>query len=167
MSGSTRPCIACKMEGISTILTELLSMGSAVTMAVTGGSMYPFLRDSRDRVTLEVFSGRLKTGDIALALRPDGSYVLHRVVRLDDAGFTILGDAQTLEEGPLPLESIVAVVSAVSRDGREISTESFLWKGASYLWLRLKPLRFILLRAIRRLDGFGRKRYESHNFAGF
>jgi len=144
------------MEGISRILNELLSMGRSVKIAVTGGSMYPFLRGSRDCVTLEVLSGRLRVGDIALALRPDGSYVLHRIVRLDEAGFTMLGDAQTVEEGPLPLESIVAVVSAVSRDGREISTESFLWKSLSFLWMRLRPLRSFLLRALRRLDGFGR-----------
>jgi len=149
------------MDDISVILLELLSKGRAVTMVVTGGSMCPFLRDSIDRVTMVPFNGRLKVCDIALVLRPDGAYVLHRIVKIKDGSFTMLGDAQTRAEGPYPLDRIVALVSSVSRNGREIATDGPVWRGLSFLWLFLWPVRATLIRGIRRLKAFGRYYYES------
>ncbi len=153
-----------KMGNISPILTELITMGSSVNMIVTGDSMYPFLRNCMDSVTLEHPKKRLKICDIVLVRRPDGNYVLHRIVKIEDGKFSMLGDAQTQEEGPLPIDCIIAVVSAVNKNNSEISTDSIIWRGLSILWLLLKPLRILIIRKIQKTSRFWRQCYESLNY---
>ena len=166
MSGSSKQYIAYKMGSISPILTELITMGSSVNMIVTGDSMYPFLRNLKDSVTLRYPKKRLKVCDIVLVYRPDGSYVLHRVVKIEGGRFCMLGDAQTKTEGPLPLDCIIAAVSAVNRNDREISTDSIIWRGLSIIWLLLKPLRILFIRKIQKISRFWRQCYESLNYEG-
>ncbi len=80
----------------------MLADGARVPLLVSGNSMAPFLRDGRDTVIISALhrERRLHRGDIAFFTRPDGSYVMHRVIRTDDAGVYFIGDAQSVTEGP-------------------------------------------------------------------
>ena len=78
--------------------------GSVIPLLVTGTSMLPFLLDRRSVVYLEKDrSYQPKRGDIVLFLRPDGAWVLHRVVRLLPNGKLLInGDGQAWTETIMP-----------------------------------------------------------------
>ncbi len=66
---------------------------------VPGGiSMWPTLKDKGQSVVVEKNQNRLDKFDVALYLRADGSYVLHRVIGVADDGYVMLGDSQVNPE---------------------------------------------------------------------
>ena len=66
---------------------------------VPGGiSMWPTLKDKGQSVVVEKNQERLDKFDVALYLRADGSYVLHRVIGVLDDGYVMLGDSQVNPE---------------------------------------------------------------------
>ena len=46
-----------------------------------GDSMEPMLRNRKDTIIIEPVHGRLKRYDLPLYRRPDGKYVLHRILQ--------------------------------------------------------------------------------------
>lgn len=108
----------------------MLADGARVPLLVSGNSMAPFLRDGRDTVIISALhrERRLHRGDIAFFTRPDGSYVMHRVIRTDGAGVYFIGDAQSVTEGPVPRERVVAAVDTVIRRGRTVRRSSATWR---------------------------------------
>ena len=122
-------------------LCELTSKGETVSTIVSGSSMTPFLSGNRDYVFLEKPPKKLKTGDIVLFTRETGDYILHRIKKVKDNNYYLVGDRQTNIEGPVPFERIHCVVTAVRRKGRMLSKKSPLWFFFGKIWIRLVFLR--------------------------
>ena len=62
---------------------ESLAGGLSVTFTVKGYSMFPFLRNEKDRVCLKPSDGNgLQTGDVIL-FRYHGRYILHRIYSVE------------------------------------------------------------------------------------
>lgn len=59
-----------------------------------GTSMYPLLRDDCGKVFIVAPEKPLKKYDIALYVRADGSYILHRVMDVTPDGYVMCGDNQ-------------------------------------------------------------------------
>ena len=74
-----------------TIEQELAQNGRAVIQTV-GVSMEPLLHNRKSTVALIAKQGRLQKQDVALYRRPNGEYVLHRVVKVLDGAYLIRGD---------------------------------------------------------------------------
>ena len=105
------------------------------------------LRQYRDSVVLAPVDDRLQQGDIALYQRDDGSYVLHRVIRLIPEGYLFCGDNQA-ELETVRQDQLVAVVTSYIKKGQQRRLNEpgyclyrFVWvklfgfrKG--YIWLR-------------------------------
>ena len=72
--------------------TEAFEQYGFIIRPFKGHSMLPLLVEGRDDVRLVPPAGRLKKYDIALFLRPNGDYVLHRVIRVLDDSYYIRGD---------------------------------------------------------------------------
>lgn len=130
-------------------LCELASKGETVSTVVSGSSMTPFLSANRDCVFLKVPEKPLKIGDIVLFTRENGDYVLHRIRKIKNNNYYLVGDRQTALEGPVPLERIHCVVTAVKRKGRLISKKNPLWFFYSKIWIRLCFLRPVFFKAIK------------------
>ena len=115
--------------------------GSVIPLLVTGTSMLPFLLDRRSVVYLEKDrSYQPKRGDIVLFLRPDGAWVLHRVVRLLPNGKLLInGDGQAWTETIMP-QQIMARVVRICRRKRIFSTENVIYRVLSRMWMPLRPL---------------------------
>lgn len=148
-------------------MEEILSSGGRCGLTVTGSSMVPFLRHERDTVVLAPATGELLTpGRILFFQRQDGTYILHRLRRVEkDGSFCICGDAQRWTERIRP-EQVIGVVVAVRRQsGRVVDCGGFFWRLCSALWYPTRPLRPLLFRiwaAGRKGAGFfTKKRRES------
>lgn len=134
-------------------LPELLEAAESVPLLISGNSMAPFLRHGRDTVYLSKVRRPLKRGDMILYRRSGGAYVLHRICRVEEGGYSLIGDNQwDIEPGIRP-EQVLALVTAVRRKGRLLRPGSFWWEFFGQVWIRLVPLRPFLCRAYGLLRG--------------
>ncbi|MCI7136380.1 MAG: S24/S26 family peptidase [Candidatus Limivicinus sp.] len=138
------------------VLKELVEEGREVSMLISGSSMSPFLCHERDRVFFKAPDRPLRVGDMVFYQRRSGQYVLHRICKVKDGSYFIVGDAQTEIEGPVRREQIFALVTKVQRKGRLLGPGNFWWEFFARVWIRLIPLRPLLVRAY---GLFHRKRF--------
>lgn len=127
---------------LTDVLDREFALGHAVSLTVTGSSMGPLLRHLRDRVILVSPSVRLpRRGEIVLFRRPDGSFVLHRILKEKEGGVLVMnGDAQVWTE-EIRREQVCGVVSALVRKGRYISCDGGRYRCLSALWRFCMPVR--------------------------
>ena len=129
------------------MLRELIGQGHRVSIRVAGNSMSPFLKHGRDTVFFTAPDSEIKKGDIVFYTRPNGQYIMHRVLRrMPDGNYAIVGDGQQQVEAPIAPQQIFAVVTQVCRKGVWIGPESFWWRFFAGPWLTLLPLRPALRR---------------------
>ena len=122
---------------------QYLQQGKSLRIPVKGGSMKPFLLPG-DQVLLQpVEKGDLQLGLILLA-KHEGSLVLHRLVRHNQDGIWLAGDANLAQHEQLNHSDVLAKAVRVYRVKLEIDLEQW-WR--AYLgqgWYRARPLRRIL-----------------------
>lgn len=123
------------MEELIKVIRLQLETADRATLAVTGYSMQPKLRQGRDTVILAPITGRLKPGDIALFRRENGRYVLHRVIYLTQDGYQFCGDNQAQLEF-VSQTQLEGVVVGYIRNGKEYADKSFADR--LYRWSQVK-----------------------------
>lgn len=126
-------------------IEKVLKTGQAIQIKPIGFSMYPLIVQGRDEVIIEPVDssvvGSLKRNDVVLYRRDNGRLVLHRIYKVKNKRFYMVGDNQMEIEGPLYEYQIKGIMVAVIRNGRMISTDNFVYVLYSRVWLRLRPLR--------------------------
>ena len=138
------------LEQIFPVIEEKLKSGGLVTFGPHGTSMLPLIREGKDTVTL---SAKIpaKVGDVAFYQRPDGQFVLHRIVGKDSDGFVLCGDNQTILGKGVPKDWIIAVMTSVTRDGKEILCESFRYRFYAKVLLPLWKGKLLLRKVLRKI----------------
>lgn len=58
-------------------------------LVISGNSMSPFLVHGRDTIYLSRLDRPVKKGDVLLYKRDSGAYILHRVYKVEENGFTM------------------------------------------------------------------------------
>ena len=135
---------------------ELEKQGYYVSTTV-GWSMWPMLRNRKDRIILlPKGEERLKRHDLPLYRRPDGKYILHRILRVKDGEYVIRGD-NTYRLEQVPDSWVLGYVSEFYRGGRHISADSRLYRVYIVVWRLLFPLRFVAYHALRVLHGLWKR----------
>ncbi len=104
---------------MTTFEQELETNGSII-FTNRGRSMLPLLRQDRDVMVIDKRGPeRLKKYDAVLFRRDDGKYILHRILRLLEGGYYIVGDNETGGEF-VREDQVLGVLRAVRRSGRTI-----------------------------------------------
>lgn len=86
-----------------------------------GDSMMPLLRQDRDLMVIRKITEPLKRNDAVLFKRPNGAYVMHRIIRVySDGTYRIGGDNRWFSE-IVPGEWIFGILTEIIRDGKHIS----------------------------------------------
>ena len=116
-------------------VAALLDEGREVEIMSKGTSMLPFIVGGRDSVILrKEATGVQKPGDIVLARRSPGNYVLHRLISVDGDRVTLKGDGNVFGTETVALEDVLGkVMAVVSPSGRRRVP------GNAYLWRNLNP----------------------------
>lgn len=124
----------------------LLLSGYDILLGVRGSSMFPFLRDSKDRVLIRgCEKDDVKIGDIVFFKRSCGKYVMHRVVAIDaQKNVYLAGDAQCNIEGPV--YDIFGKVVKIYRGSKCFNESLYIWKILSCVWIKIIFLRKPLLK---------------------
>lgn len=141
------------LEQIMPLMQEVLSSGNNVSFSPRGTSMLPLLRQDRDSVILSPLPGKLKKYDLPLYRRDNGQYVLHRIVKAGEY-YTCIGDNQFDLETGLRQEQMIALVTAITRNGREIPVTDLRYQIYCRFWHYSRPIRHIWRRGknfLRRL----------------
>ena len=138
-----------KMADIWPIAAQVLSAGGCFRLWPSGRSMLPLLREGRDSVLLAPPKD-IRPLDILLVRAADGSFVLHRAIRVDEGGITLCGDARTACEGPFPREAVLAVVTTVYRDEEALDPRSTRAIAAARRRVRWNALRRLAKRMLGR-----------------
>lgn len=138
---------------------ELLKKGQAVEFMPQGYSMYPTIVPGRDSVVVAPLNGRrLKRGDVALfrrnpeqmngmtgnitdEQRKNGMLVIHRVWRCKKDGIYMVGDNESLVEGPLAPEQFCGIMTELHRKGKRIGRNNIIYRFLEGIWLFLRPVR--------------------------
>lgn len=141
----------------STYEAELDKHGRLVYTNV-GDSMMPLLRQNRDLLVVAQRSAPYRKYDAVLYRRPNGQYVLHRIVAVRRDGYVLCGDNRWRREYGVQDDWILGVLTAVVRDGKEFSVRSGLYRLGVRLWTDLFWARSLILRLRDRLRREMRKR---------
>ena len=124
---------------------EFLEKNGSMTYSNVGVSMLPLLRQGRDLFTVrKKGEERCKKGDVVLYRRPPSSYVLHRVIAVNEADYTILGDNCINKEHGITDEDIIGVMTGYVRDGKAHSVDESGYRLYSWVWVNFASVRIIL-----------------------
>ncbi len=149
--------VTVKMSNLSPLICEMLESGGCAEITVTGNSMRPMLRHRVSRVRLAA-PGELRTGDVPLYKRSNGSFVLHRIIRINGDEFTMCGDNEGFPEPGILRDSIVAVMTHFSREGKKWTPcTSTLYRIYIRLWMLSRPVRYLPQIAAAKLKRIVRK----------
>lgn len=130
-------------------IEEQLEQEGVYVSTTVGWSMFPMLRNRRDRVVVQAIGDRqLKKYDLPLYHRPDGKYILHRIIRTKDDAYVIRGDNTYCREY-VPKTWVIGYVTEYYRNDRHHSTETRGHHAYAALWNFLYPIRFVIYRGIR------------------
>lgn len=139
------------MAELLPLIEDSFRQGLTVTLGITGNSMMPLFRHGRDSAVLSPCdTATLRRGDVPLYRRPDGRFVLHRILRVESDTYTLAGDAQRELEIGLPKDCVIGVMTGFIRKGKTVSCRSWRYRLYSTVWMALRPIRPVLFRVARR-----------------
>ena len=115
------------------LIQEHLSAGQTVRFSPRGISMLPMLRQGMDSIVLAPAPEKLKKYDLPLYQRPDGKYILHRVVSVGET-YTCIGDNQFEFENGVSHEWILAVVTGFYREKQFWSVKDWRYQLYCRFW---------------------------------
>ena len=141
---------------------EILEKDGKLVYKTKGVSMNPMLYQNRDLVVIVPKEGRLKALDVAL-YRRGKSYVLHRVIEVNDDGTYLIRGDNTYSAEIVPDSAVLGVRTEFVRDGKQykVTDEDYL----RYVRARVKsyPMRRLYVlskqrtkRAIKKIIGWDR-----------
>ena len=108
-----------------------------------GKSMLPFIRGGRDVVTVLPLSGDARKYDVILYEKPNGTNVMHRVLRVRENDYFVRGDNCYYNES-IPKESVLGVISEVLKDGKKKQNNGARHMLAVRMWRYCYPVRYLL-----------------------
>ena len=124
-----------------------------------GDSMRPLIRQGKDLIIIEKPQGRLKKYDVPLYKRDSGQYVMHRILKVRENDYVICGDNRYSKEYGITDKHIIGVLTAIVRDGKEISMTDWKYKAYLHLWCDLFPVRAFVLK-LRSIPRRIKRKYE-------
>ena len=128
------------------VLRELVEDGREVSLLVSGSSMSPFLAHQRDYIYFKKPDRELRKGDMVFYQRRTGQYVMHRIWKVKNDKYYMVGDAQQEIEGPLERDQIFAIITKVQRKGKWIEPGDFWWEFFERVWINIVPVRRVLVK---------------------
>ena len=135
---------------IENIEQHLREQGFYVSTTV-GMSMWPMLKNRRDRIVVTALRDgqTLRRGDLPLYRRPDGKYVLHRILRVKGDHYIIRGDNTYVRE-IVPKTWVMGYVTEFYRKGRHVQSTNGRYRFYAAVWQGIYPVRwgFVMMRRL-------------------
>jgi hypothetical protein len=140
-----------RMETLFPIIEEKLKNGGSFKFAPHGVSMWPLVKEGFDNVIVEKLSRPLKKRDVIFYRRPDGKFVIHRIVGKNCDGFVLCGDNQIDKEFGVKEDWVIGIVSAVIKRGRKVLFSSLEYRIYSGIFVPLRKTYLALRRVLSKI----------------
>ena len=128
---------------------EVLEREGRLVYTNVGISMLPLLRQGKDLFVVEKRGPeRLRAGDVVLYRRPPNQYVLHRIVKVRERDYVILGDNCVNREYGITDEDILGVPTGFVREGKHHTVTEKGYRLYSFLMVRGADVRIFFKRAV-------------------
>lgn len=127
-------------------IKEILDTTGKYTGLTWGRSMEPLIHQQQDNIIVVKNKGRLKKYDVPVYVTENGKYIMHRVVKVCDDHYVIVGD-NLLKKEYVTDDMICGVLVGFYKKGRRYVdlTSSVPYKIYSKIWVALLPVRPVLL----------------------
>ncbi len=127
-------------------IKEILDTTGKYTGLTMGTSMEPLIHHQRDNIIVVKNKGRLKKYDIPVYVTKNGKYIMHRVTKVCDDHYVIVGD-NLLRREYVTDDMICGVLVGFYKNGkRYVDLENSVpYKIYSRIWVALLPIRPVLL----------------------
>ena len=119
---------------------EILERDGKLIYKTKGFSMNPMLYQNRDLVVIRPPEGRLTVHDVAL-YRRGKSYVLHRVIAVNDDGTYLIRGDNTYNDEVVPEQNVIGVLTEFVRNGKQYKVTDPEYQRYVDLWCAAYPLR--------------------------
>ena len=149
-----------RLSDLIPIIKETLAGDKEFTLPVTGTSMLPLLVEKRDSIILKKAVPPLRRGDLPLYRRADGSFVLHRIVKVKNGKYIMSGDNQFIPEYGITDDMIIGVVTKIIRNGKEFGVRSLPYMLYASIWTAFFNVRYPL----RRMKNSAKRTDESLSY---
>ena len=136
-----------QLDVLMPLIQERLAAGQTVRFSPMGISMLPMLRQGIDSVELSLVPEKLKKYDLPLYRRPNGKYILHRIVEVGNT-YTCIGDNQFVLEPGVEHSQILALVTAFYRGERKWKVSDLRYRFYCVFGHYSRPLRHVWRRGI-------------------
>ena len=127
----------------SSLRKELERSGQIIQTTV-GDSMQPMLYNRKSAVVIKKTDGILKKYDLPLYQRPDGKYVLHRILKVRKNDYIICGDNRWKRE-TVPHDWVIGCTTGYYKDKKLISVDDKKYQTYVHLWCRFFIIRAAIL----------------------
>lgn len=146
-----------RLEQIIDLMREELARGKKVTFGPKGVSMRPLLRQRIDSIEIAPLpEGKLKKYDLPLYQRPDGAFILHRIVKVGE-DYTCIGDNQYIYEEGVQHDWLIGVASGMYRGEKYIPFTNWKYRLYTHLWCGSRPVRWFCIRVRHKLKRIFKK----------
>ena len=103
-------------------IKETLEKEGFIIHQIRGISMLPLLDQYDDMVKIEKAHNPLKELDMALFIRDDNTYILHRILKVYEDSYLISGDNQNTSE-KVPFDKVIGIATGYFKQKRYVSTK--------------------------------------------
>lgn len=123
-------------------IKEILDKTGTYTGLTMGSSMQPLIHQQKDNIIVVKNKGRLKKYDVPVYITSSGKYVMHRIIKVCDDHYVIVGD-NLLAKEYVTDDMICGVLVGFYKNGKHYvdCRKSVLYKIYSRLWVALLPVR--------------------------
>lgn len=135
-----------------TSFEEYLQKHGKLIYRNTGVSMEPLLRQGRDSFTVvKKTDERCRKYDVVMYRRPPDKYVLHRVIKVRENDYIILGDNCINKETGIRDEDILGIMTSFVRKGKEHDVSDLSYRIYVQFWCRTAFIRIFLKKVKNRI----------------
>ena len=121
---------------------DYLNKYESLTYSNKGVSMFPLLHEGKDLFTvIKKKNCRCAVGNVVLYRRLSGDYVLHRIIKVRNDDYVILGDNCIQKEYGICDHDIIGVMTAFVRNGKEHSITEFRYRLYTFLIVHTVSIR--------------------------
>ena len=128
-----------------------------------GDSMWPLLHNKKDAIRVVSTDSRLKKHDVALYIRSNGQYVLHRVMKVYADSYVMCGDSQFNLEYGIKDEQVIGKLDGFYRGDRYHTVKDLCYKLYTFVWCISPGLRKLLMKVVGYIENKKLKRQKRKN----
>lgn len=136
------------------VMEEQIKAGKIVKFTPGGNSMLPLIRPGVDSVLIKKAPDKLKKYDLPLYRRKNGSFVLHRVVKVRNDVYDMRGDNQNWIETGVSQEQILAVAIGMYKNDEYISfsgVKYWIYSRKRHIRQNLSRIKRVILRTLKKV----------------